>query len=72
MFCIKDLREYGEVAQLFEEYFNHLLDKSIIRGSGNKTDFLSPENLVMNYKKLDRHYDKRINPQELDERIFFR
>lgn len=42
MFCIKDLREYGEVAQLFEEYFNHLLEKSIIRGSGNKNDFLSP------------------------------
>lgn len=72
MFCIKDLAEYKERAKEFEEHFGWLRDKGIIKNTPNKMDILSPEHINTNYKRLDRHYEKNLNPDDLDERVFFR
>ena len=37
-----------------------------------KDNFLSPEFLMNNYKRLDHHYQKRLDFNHLDERIFFK
>ena len=41
--------------------------KGIIKSSHpNANDFFSPELLSVNYKKLDRFYDKNMGPSDLD------
>lgn len=37
-------------------------------------DFLSPENIHYNYKKLDKYYEVSLasNSEHLDERVFFK
>ena len=37
-----------------------------------KANFLSPELLPLNYKKLDSFYEKKLDFNYLDERIFFK
>ncbi|CAM5999445.1 unnamed protein product [Sphagnum balticum] len=44
----------------------------VIKCSPGKQDFLSPELMPHNYKRLDRRYEKLMGPDDLDERIFFR
>lgn len=38
----------------------------------SKVDFLSPDNINLNYKKLDYYYQKALTPEDIDERIFFK
>jgi hypothetical protein len=40
--------------------------------SNGKVDFLSPDNINPNYKKLDYSYQKALTPEDIDERIFFK
>lgn len=42
------------------------------KGSLNKMDFFSPRHISANYNSLNKLYEKKIVPEELDERIFFR
>lgn len=74
IFCIKDLNEYSKIANSFEEYFNSMLDRNMVKMNEEKWDFLSPENIQINYRKLDKYYDSSIssNLEYLDERIFFK
>ena len=72
MFCIKDFSEYVSIAKKFEAHLEWMIDKNILKCSANKIDILSPENIAINYKKLDKYYEKNFDPNELDERIFFR
>ena len=37
-----------------------------------KTDFLSSNKISNNYQRLDDYYKKNLNPEHLDERIFFK
>ncbi len=40
--------------------------------SPSKDNFLSPEFLQSNYKRLDQIYEKKLNFNNLDERIFLK
>ena len=42
----------------------------IIKVGSKKIDFLSPELLNTNYKKLDHCFQKSLNSYDIDERIF--
>lgn len=37
-----------------------------------KDDFLSPTNLQNNYRRLDLYYQKKLDYNHLDQRIFFK
>ena len=69
--------QYEGVATIFENYFyDSLVDSKtktkIIKMSRDKNDFLSPEYLQSNYKRLDKFYEKSIESNDLDERIFLK
>lgn len=40
--------------------------------NNEKADFLSPHRINNNYQRLDDYYRKSLNPEHLDERIFFK
>jgi len=61
IFCIKDLSEYSRIAEAFEKYFNQMIDKWSFKMSDDNFDFLSPEFITLNYKKLDKYYEKNLN-----------
>lgn len=42
------------------------------KGSMNKLDFFSPQYIQANYNTLSKLYEKKMVPEELDERIFFK
>lgn len=46
--------------------------KGVIKNSPQADDFFSPELLPQNYKRLDRVYEKTMDVNTLDERIFFK
>lgn len=69
-FCIKNLDEYSEIASLFEVHFSDLMDR-FTKGSSAKMDYFSPRNINANYTLLNKIYEKKMIPEELDERIFF-
>lgn len=37
-----------------------------------KFDFLSPENININYKKLDKYFEQNLNIEDIDARIFLK
>ena len=61
MILSKNSKEYGIIATALENYFyDNLVDNKtktrIIKMSRDKNDFLSPEYLQSNYKRLDKFY----------------
>jgi hypothetical protein len=72
MFLIKNVDTYKLIASSFEEYFEELASTNVIKMSNGKTDFLSPDHINANYKKLDYQYQKTLTPEDIDERIFFK
>lgn len=38
-----------------------MIDKWSFKMSDDKFDFLSPQNITLNYKKLDKYYEKNLN-----------
>jgi hypothetical protein len=62
MFLIKNVDTYRLIASSFEEYFEGLINTNIIKMSNGKVDFLSPDNINPNYKKLDYSYQKALTP----------
>lgn len=73
MFSIKTMDIFASVAHNFERFFEEeLINTGIIKCSNGKQDFLSPELIIMNYKRLDKRYEKTMGFNDLDERIFFR
>ena len=72
MFLIKNVESYQEVASSFEDFLNELISKGIITMNLEKTDFLSSHKISNNYQRLDEYYRKNLNPEHLDERIFFK
>lgn len=72
MFLIKNVDTYRLIAASFEDYFEALVSASTIRMTNRKTDFLSPEFINANYKKLDYQYQKNLSHDDIDERIFFK
>ena len=44
----------------------------VIKISLGKYDFLSPELINTNYKRLDLLYQKALKPEDLDQRVFFK
>jgi hypothetical protein len=66
IFRIKDLAEYSRVAELFEKYFNQMIEKGLFKMSDERFDFLSQDNITINYKKLDKYYEKTLNIENLD------
>lgn len=73
MFSIKTMDIYASVATAFEIYFDkELACRGIVKNSPHGTDFLSPELMNQNYRRLDKHYERSMNVNDLDERIFFK
>ena len=78
LFSIKTIDIYTSIGGKLESFFEEeLMDrrgkKGVIKVSGrDQTDFLSPELMYSNYKKLDKFYEKNMGPEDLDERIFFK
>lgn len=57
---------------MFEDFFNNLIEKGIVKMNFDKVDFLSPQKINGNYMKLDKYYQNNFNPHNIDERIFFK
>lgn len=55
-----------------EGFFQKLVERGVVKNTGDKTDFLSPDLINHNYRKLDKLYEKALTPSDLDERIFFK
>lgn len=72
IFLIKNMDAYEEVASSFEEFLNEMINKGIITMTSGKADFFSPIKIYHNYQRLDDFYKKSHNPENLDERIFFK
>lgn len=72
MFLIKTIDTYRLIAGSFEDYFNGLAHSNILKFSAKTMDFLSPEHINLNYKKLDYSFQKALTPEDIDERIFFK
>jgi hypothetical protein len=72
IFLIKNMDAYEEVASSFEDFLNELINKGIIGMTPGKADFFSPQKIHNNYQRLDDFYKKNHNPENLDERIFFK
>lgn len=53
-------------------YFEEMIDKKVIPLNQDKLDFLSPQQIQISYKKLDKFYEQSLTIQHLDERIFFK
>jgi hypothetical protein len=67
MFLIKNIEVYKNIASKFESFVLQMIDKQIIKqGNHGKQDFLSPELINLNYKKIDYIYQKNLTPNELD------
>ena len=66
MFCIKSVEAYQEVASMFEDFFNSMIEKGIVKMNFDKIDFLSPQRINSNYLKLDKYYQNNFNPQNID------
>lgn len=66
LFIIKDTGVYVPIANSFEDYFNGLVSTNVIRVTPGKTDFLSPDNINLNYKKLDYAFQKALTPEDID------
>ncbi len=60
------------MADRFEAYFSYLKSNGVIKMAQNKDNFLSPEFIQGNYKRLDYFYEKKLDYNYLDERIFFK
>jgi hypothetical protein len=71
LFLIKHMETYKNIAERFEAYFQHLQKNNVIKMTG-KDNFLSPELINANYKRFDHFYQKKLNFNHLDERIFFK
>ena len=72
MFSIKTVDIYSSLATTFENFFEiDLIKKGIIKTHSN-IDFLSPDLLMANYRRLDKFYEKNMNGIDLDERVFLR
>lgn len=56
MFLIKSLDIYAPLATRFEDFFDELTQRGIIKSSGKASDFLSPDYLPANYRKVDKLY----------------
>lgn len=65
------MQEYKEIAKLFEGHFSDMMDR-FSKGSAMKMDFFSPRYISANYNSLNKLYEKKMIPEDLDERIFFR
>ena len=50
---------------------NRMMDMRVLRYNEDTLDFLSPEHININYKKLDKYYEQSLNIEHLDERVFF-
>jgi len=67
MFSIKTMEIFTSVATTFEDFFeNDLASKGVIKTSNHANDFLSPELLPVNYRRLDRMYEKTMAANDLD------
>lgn len=42
------------------------MESKAFRYNEDKLDFFSPENININYKKLDRYYEQNLNMEHLD------
>jgi len=71
MFLIKSLDIYTPLAGKFEDFFDDLTRRGVIKSSG-QNDFMSPDYLPHNYKKVDKLYERNMGASDLDERIFYR
>jgi hypothetical protein len=66
MFLIKSVDIYAPLASKFEDFFDELQRKGTIKSSGQANDFLSPDYLPTNYRKVDKLYEKSMGPADLD------
>lgn len=71
-FLIKNLDFYKNIAERFENYFSYLKNKEVIKIPQGKENFVSPELIQGNYKRMDSYYEKKLDYNYLDERIFFK
>jgi hypothetical protein len=72
MFAIKTIDIYTSLANSFENFFEgELIKKGVIKTHQN-LDFLSPDLLQANYRRLDKYYEKNMNGIDLDERLFLK
>lgn len=60
------------MAERFQAYFSFLKNNGVMKMAPGKDNFLSPEFIQGNYKRLDYFYQKKLDYNYLDERIFFK
>lgn len=72
MFSIQDYETYKLSVSDFDDYFETLLQTNILKNTSDKIDFFNPELININYKRLDAVYQKRLGPNDLDERFFLK
>lgn len=66
MFSIKTMDIYTSLANMFENFFEiDLMKKGVIKSQRNG-EFLSPDMIQANYKRLDKFYEKNMNGVDLD------
>lgn len=71
VFKIDDVRSYKKIANEFDDYFEELVSHGIVRCSSSASmDFLCPELLNINYKKVDLRYQKSVALGAADLRLF--
>lgn len=56
MFSIKTVEIYQSLAITFESFFDNDLIKRNILKTNHNYDFLSPDLLMTNYRRLDKYY----------------
>lgn len=66
MFSIKTHDIYASLATTFENFFEMELVKKQIIKIHPPFDFLSPDLLMTNYRRLDKFYEKNMNGIDLD------
>lgn len=72
LFLIEDYETYRNVVSSFDDYFDQLVQNNIIKHTQDRNDFFSPELINLNYKRLDAVYQKKLLPDDLDERFFLK
>lgn len=72
IFIVKDITQYRKIATAFENYLNNMRENKMLKMNDEKWDFLSPENIDTNYKRLDKYFGQNQNIEDIDERIFLK
>jgi hypothetical protein len=61
-FLIRNVETYKVIADSFEGYFESKVDSGVVKMTQKKTDFMAPEFINGNYKKMDYQYQKSLTP----------